>query len=472
MFSEPGFLVSPEKNTNKKQLSVTDAQALVGNNAPEIIIQVLGIALDELPFIRGVRWLEEEATSFCHMILLMPESDVDNLYDRLWYADQLLTPIINASGKIIPRADAVVASYTGQALCDAIVEVLPIAHRVSMLPPRPAVYRDAYLALAMAFTREQTITATWDPTRRELIRYNLLTGLPAIESALDEMTRQGLLGQVFFDRSHQCSHCDSQRVIVREECNKCGSSNIREESLIHHYACSYQGPKSEFMLDGRMICPKCHERLRHYSVDYDASGTIIICGDCNHVAGDAEIGFVCMDCSGHTSAADAKTVDMYHYTLTQQGISAVVAGVMPSNMLIDNTPEAARVISYSEFKRTVIRETRRAKRYSRTVTSVLNVEIKVPSERIEQLGLTSMAALYQQITDVMAENLRECDVLAINGHYIFLILPETPVENLNVVVQKLLVMATNIFAVETIFRRMEALEDLENPTVWTIISQS
>ena len=83
-----------------------------------------------------------------------------------------------------------------------------------------------------------------------------------------------------------------------------------------------------------------------------------------------------------------------------------------------------------------------------------------------------MAALYQQITDVMAENLRECDVLAINGHYIFLILPETPVENLNVVVQKLLVMATNIFAVETIFRRMEALEDLENPTVWTIISQS
>ena len=469
MFSESAFPVESEKGTNRKQLSVTDAQAVVGTSAPEIIIQVFGITTSDLPLIRGVRWQEEEAVGFCHMVLLMPEADIDTLYDRLWYADQLLVPLINATGKAIPRADAVITSYTGQALCDAIVEALPIAHRVSALPPRPAIYRDAYLALALAFTREQTIQATWSPASRQLIEYRLLTGLPAIEQALDEMSRQGLLGQVFFERAHQCSHCHSMRVIVREECQKCTSSNLREETLVHHYACSYQGPKSEFMQDGRMICPKCHERLRHYSVDYDASGTIIICNDCNHVAGDADIGFVCMDCGQHTSAVDARTVDLYHYTLTQQGISAVVAGIMPGNLVIDNVAEAARIISYNEFKRTVIWETRRAKRYSRAVTSVMNIEIKVPAERVDQLGLTSMGALYQQMTDVMAENLRECDVLALNGRQIFLVLPETPAENLDVVVQKLRVTATNIFAVETVFRKMENLEDLETPTIWPVI---
>lgn len=470
MFSEPSFPSDIEKVQPRKQLSVTEAQAVIGASTAEIMIRAIGIATSELPPIRGVRWVDEDATTLCHIILLMPEADVDAVYNRLWYADQLLVPVINATGRAIPRADAAVAAYTGQALCDAIAAVLPIVQRVVSLPPRPSLYRDAWLALALAFTREQTIEASWAPESTHLVKYDLLTGLPHIDDALEEMVRQGLLGRIFFERTHQCSHCQSRRVIVREECQKCHSSNLREEPLVHHYACSHQAPKSEFLSDGRLLCPKCHDRLRHYSVDYDASGTIIICESCSHSAGDAEIGFVCMDCHGHTSAIDARTNDLHHYTLTQQGISAVVAGVMPSSLVLDNTPEAARVISYYEFRRTVIREMRRSRRYSRTITNVMVVDIKVPSDRIEQLGLASMGALYQQLTDVMAENLRECDVLALNGHQIYLLLPETPTENLDVVVQKLKALATNIFAVDTIFRRMDNIDLFDSAHEWPLVS--
>lgn len=448
MFSDPAF--SPdvpvsEKGTSRKQLSVTDAQAVVGTSTAEIIIRAAGVTVAELPNIRGVRWVEEDSIVPCHAILVMPEADIENLYNRLWYSDQLLTPVINATGKILARADAVITAYTGQALCDAIVDVLPIIQRVNSLPPRPSVHRDAWLALALSYTREQTIEARWAPENSALVTYPLLTGLPHISDALDEMVRQGLLGRVFFERAHECSHCHSRRVLVREECQKCHSSHLREEQLIHHYACSHQAPKSEFLQDGRLNCPKCHDRLKHYSVDYDASGTIIICEACGYSSGEAEIGFVCMDCGGHTSAIDARTNDIFHYTLTQQGISAVVAGVMPGSLLLDNTPEAARVISFYEFKRTVIRELRRAKRYSRTTTSVMAIDIRVSADRVEQLGLASMGALYQQITDVAAENL-------------------------DVVVQKLRVMATNIFAVETIFRRMDNIENFEQSLEWPLVA--
>jgi hypothetical protein len=106
---------------------------------------------------------------------------------------------------------------------------------------------------------------------------------------------------------------------VREECTECGSSNLIDEPLLHHFKCAFQGPESQFRHDNDLICPKCRRELLHFGFDYDRPGTMIVCQACGHAASEPVVGFVCLDCGAHAGSENCPTRDVYAYRLTEQG---------------------------------------------------------------------------------------------------------------------------------------------------------
>jgi Thaumarchaeal output domain 1 len=129
----------------------------------------------------------------------------------------------------------------------------------------------------------------------------------------------GLLERKFFDKLQCCPSCTSSRLLVREECSKCRSPDVTEESIIHHLRCGYQGPERDFQQGRNLVCPKCRQHCEHFSVDYDKPGMLVICNSCSHTTGEAEVGFMCLDCDDTFEADKAKSRTFHEYTLTDEG---------------------------------------------------------------------------------------------------------------------------------------------------------
>lgn len=176
------------------------------------------------------------------------------------------------------------------------------------------------------YVSARPLNANFDVRSKSYVSYNVaLSGEVAAREA-DALCEQGLMRRMFFDRFYICPRCDSSRMHVREECARCRSANLTEESYLHHFKCAYQGPESAFRHGDELICPKCRRELSHFGYDYDRPGTMIVCRSCNHAASEPAIGFVCLDCGGHIDSEACETRDVYSYELTDQGIGLAEHG--------------------------------------------------------------------------------------------------------------------------------------------------
>lgn len=143
------------------------------------------------------------------------------------------------------------------------------------------------------------------------------------EYFLRQMLRLGYVRKVrFIDRVHLCPVCNGSHLLFFECCPKCGSSNIKQERVIHHFRCAHVGPESTFDANGELICPKCKHTLRHIGVDYDKPSTIYTCGQCDNTFLYSDMRVTC--CTSHRSfkPEDLKPVDVEEYEFTPDGMRA------------------------------------------------------------------------------------------------------------------------------------------------------
>ncbi len=144
-----------------------------------------------------------------------------------------------------------------------------------------------------------------------------------IESNADRLVAWGLLMARFDERINICSACGSGRLILRELCPACQSAQIANESIIHHFRCAEQAPESHFRRGTNLVCPKCRQYLRHFSVDYDKPGMVVSCASCGHLTGEPGVGFRCLDC-GRTDLSDRlKSREVRSYSMTDAGRESI-----------------------------------------------------------------------------------------------------------------------------------------------------
>lgn len=123
------------------------------------------------------------------------------------------------------------------------------------------------------------------------------------------------------DRVHVCRECGDSHQLFIESCPKCNSSDLRHESMLHHFRCANVSPESTYFKDGALVCPKCRRTLRHIGVDYDRPASVFTCS-CGNTFLHSAMKVVCTNCGNQGSPEELTPIDIYEYRLTPAGIRA------------------------------------------------------------------------------------------------------------------------------------------------------
>nr|WP_306268769.1 response regulator [Pararhizobium sp. IMCC3301] len=166
----------------------------------------------------------------------------------------------------------------------------------------------------------------YDGADRRLVAFNTTLDPEVVIAQEQALASRQFLETAFFDRFHLCGNCSSARFNVREECPTCRSSDLQEESYIHHFRCAYQGPESDFRQDDDLICPKCRRELSHFGNDYDRPGQMVVCNSCRTATSEPAVGFVCTDCGQKTDGDAIKTRDVAAAVISDEGLRYLKAG--------------------------------------------------------------------------------------------------------------------------------------------------
>lgn len=349
----------------------------------------------------------------------------------------LAAPMLDFSGECPRRADVSGERLSSESLAQALYETAPILRALTHWPDaRDRVDAHALGALAFAQSRDRRIEPAWAPDRRQGMRYPALFGVAGSRRLLDALADEGLLERRHAARLHRCGTCGSSRLNAAEHCPECDSSFLHDERLIHHYACGHQGPQSEFGARGAMRCPKCGKRPRHFGVDYDSPGVVVMCGACGRTADPPVVKFTCADCANQTPADGAEAVDWFSFGLTEDGVAALRSGKRPRVRVADAFEPIAQSRSLKEFGRMLLHDLDVAGRYDRPIT-IVRGKLESAEALVRQYGREQVADAFRLLAELTGEALRESDLMAVSENAVLIAMPETTPENARHVLERL-----------------------------------
>lgn len=401
-----------------------------------LVLRVLGSDLASLPQVAGFDYVLDPAAPLDCIAVIEP---VPAEILQALLRENPLAPVavFGHAQEQAPRADFSAPAPTLVALRQAHIAFGGICRRLAELPPlaeHPD--RDALLPLALAHTRQAPIDAAWNPDRKDAVWYPLLGAVAAPRQQLESLAGFDLLQRRFFRRASVCDRCASSRLCAYEACVECGGGCLAEEEIVHHYACGHEAAESAFLSGRELICPKCRKELRHLGVDYDKPGSVVSCGDCGKIMAEPRVAFDCLDC-GHATPGDGiKTVDWFHYDLTQAGVAALHDGRLPYLSFRDLLTPFSRAYPVHDFVMLARESLRVAARYDRPF-SLMAVSVTNAEALRDQYGSGRLAAAFRMVVDLFVETVREADRITATGDQRVLIaLPETPESNAAVLMKR------------------------------------
>ena len=185
------------------------------------------------------------------------------------------------------------------------------------------------------------------------------------------------LSKIFFDRLNRCPKCRSHHLNIREICPICGSSNLKEEPLLHHFRCGYVAPVSEFPSDprGGRTCPKCQGVLQDLGTDHEIPGDLFRCLSCGTSTPSPKVAGVCLACGKSSSADVLFPDDIYAYVLTSLGRAAVKDGRLFDGTIESLFIDPAHHLSRNHIIRELLEDDRRRwRRYGIPVFALLCID--------------------------------------------------------------------------------------------------
>ncbi len=151
---------------------------------------------------------------------------------------------------------------------------------------------------------------------------------------LESLVSEGLLEKKFFDRLLRCPQCQSINLRPIFHCPKCGSGDIVRGRIMEHVSCNYMGIEDEFLINGKFICPKCHQTLSSVNGDYRSMGVLYKCRECKEILGMPVMKWHCLKCFTISSEDKIIKTDIFHYWLNEAKRSLLEFEVKPKPQLI------------------------------------------------------------------------------------------------------------------------------------------
>ena len=238
------------------------------------------------------------------------------------------------------------------------------------------------------------------------------------------------------NKTSVCPYCGYYNLIFREVCPSCGSVRIRIVEFIHHYSCGYIGPVDEFIKGDRLVCPKCHEELKHIGVDYDKPLEKYICDDCGARFLEPDIDVLCASCKKRFKPEDVESEFVNRYFITPFGKMVAFEGKLPINVFEEVTVSLG-VINYGAFSYILDKFIKLAERYPDRKFCVLGIYFSLAEEAYSEIPL-KIRVFLKDLIAIIKDNIRSSDILsASEERYLFILLPETPPEGGNKVYERL-----------------------------------
>ncbi len=147
--------------------------------------------------------------------------------------------------------------------------------------------------------------------------------------------------------THVCPECYDKGMIYQEQCPKCGTVDISEHNMIHHFRCANISPEQTYMKDGKLVCPKCMRELNHIGVDYDRPTTSYNCNKCGINFSEATMICECETCLKKSPIESLVPVQMYNVIFNRRGFT-----MLPISDHIEDSDQIAKlpnILSYNQF---------------------------------------------------------------------------------------------------------------------------
>lgn len=367
------------------------------------------------------RWQRIDDKDKADVIIIDNEEPPDWLYSFL-HTHPLIPAIYIGEGLI--HHEFVLPELTMGTISHQLHDLEPLLDKRLELPDRVIANAsaDPYVAAgAYAWMREGKVKVNLANNWPKGYGYDLRDANTDAETTLESMAMSGYFNRDFADVAHPCPDCQSIQVILRDSCVKCGSVNIEEEPLLHHFSCGYQGHESAFLdAAGHYICPKCKTELKHFGVDYDKPGVVNVCRSCGHESHDSKINCRCLACANVFHIDETERQEICDYTLTKEGIHALFQGSFnvydPENIVGNEV----RVID-PEHLYTIAQKMAAIER--RHGFRTLMMEISFKDIEISNHKLSDKVKLLTEVGRELSKVIRQTDAIAYNLGQFILLLP-------------------------------------------------
>lgn len=100
-----------------------------------------------------------------------------------------------------------------------------------------------------------------------------------------------------------CPKCSSVRVTQTFHCPKCNGTNFKQDKIIEHYKCGNVSSAASYIEDK---CPKCHQQIKIFGVDYRVQENLYLCNGCSEVFSELLSDYLCMKCNEKFKLQNAK----------------------------------------------------------------------------------------------------------------------------------------------------------------------
>jgi GGDEF domain-containing protein len=269
--------------------------------------------------------------------------------------------------------------------------------------------------LRFHYTRNKPLQPLRNPLSRFGYSYPLLdANLPEDSfqkfGILDYLQGRHLIQGEFVDRVHLCPHCYSAHLNFREICPKCSSPSLRQQDLIHHFACGNISPESDYRKDENLICPKCRKLLRNVGVDFDRPSAVYECNACDHPFQEPNVESLCFHCGKIIVPEDLLKHDIQTYRITSMGENSALFGVILS--FREALKNELDIVDLETFRLVTGLEKSRIVRYDKSESSVGILELGDISAIFDKLGSGSVSGLLSDISQAIKSTIRTSDLIS------------------------------------------------------------
>ncbi|MEO1263204.1 MAG: hypothetical protein AAFZ15_30620 [Bacteroidota bacterium] len=272
------------------------------------------------------------------------------------------------------------------------------------------------------FTREKELIPF--PNRYSKIHFNF----PFVSNFFDETTehrvlhaiklaeRKGWITGKVIEKLHLCPNCGSNHQTLRATCKKCGSVDLLEEDLVHHFPCAYIGPISDFETkDGNGLhCPKCDKSLRHIGNDYDKPSSIYNCNSCHHTFQQSDFKSLCVDCGANNDIHALEEWDIRQLQISPKGKSIILNGTGLGKAVEPQPKKSAisGIYDFEVFK--ILLKQELAQRKINPRPGVLG-QVKIEGIIVDRIPLKTRQELATEVCQVIRSYLKGADVVSAKG---------------------------------------------------------